>query len=228
MRITAFIPARGGSKGIPKKNLALLNGKPLIQYTIEAAKKSRYINDIFVSSDDSEIIGFCESVGVSVPYRRPEELATDSSSIVDTLMHALDWMGKRKELPYVIMLLQPTSPLRTANNIDEAVELFVSDGAESLISVHRMVEHPYECLKVAAGGWEYLVRPEKEAFRRQDYNEDFYYINGAIYIVKTDFFIREKKFVLENRTKLYIMPPEKGVDVDDALGLKKAECYFGL
>lgn len=222
----AFIPARGGSKGIPRKNLALLNGKPLIQYTIEAAQKSKYINNIFLSSDDYEIIKFCSSLGLSVPYQRPAYLATDGASMIDTVMHALDWLKNNMSLPDSVILLQPTSPLRTADDIDRAIESFLKESMDSLISVHKMIEHPYECVKLEREGWSYLAKPLKKVVRRQDYQEEFFYINGAIYIAKTEFLIRGKTFIVYGKTGLYFMNPANGVDIDNEFDLKRAEFYM--
>lgn len=227
MKIMAFIPARGGSKGIPKKNLAILNGKPLIQYTIEAARNSRYINDIFLSSDDDDIIEFCKSLGISVPYKRPAELASDASPVIDAILHALDWLkNNNREIPDSIMLLQPTSPLRRSRHIDESIELFLSARTESLISVHKMTEHPYECLSLKKDGWEFLAKPSIAIIRRQDYKDEFYFINGAIYLVKTDFLIRKRVFFIEGKTILYFMDPTYGIDIDNTFDLQKAEFYM--
>ncbi len=226
MSVIAIIPARGGSKGIPNKNLALLAGKPLIQYTIDAVQRSKSVSDIFISSDDPEIIDFCESLGVNVPYRRPPELAMDHSSIIDAVLHALDWLQQNTSLPENIILLQPTSPLRTVDDIDGAIELFLKTPTDSLISVHRMIEHPYECLKLENGGWDFLAKPATKAPRRQDYQEDYFYINGAIYLAKTAFLMRERSFVVEGMTGLYFMNPANGVDIDDMFDLKRAEYYL--
>ena len=226
MSVMAFIPARGGSKGIPNKNLVLLAGKPLIQYTIDAAQGSKSVSDIFISSDDPEIIDFCESLGVNIPYRRPPELAMDHSSIIDAVLHTLDWLQQNARIPENVILLQPTSPLRTADDIDGAIELFLKTSMDSLISVHRMIEHPYECLKLENGGWGYLVKPATQATRRQDYQEDFFYINGAIYLAKTELLMRERTFIVEGVTGLYFMNPASGVDIDDIFDLKRAAFYL--
>ncbi len=224
MKVLAIIPARGGSKGIPRKNLVPLNGKPLIQYTLEAAQKSSYVTDILISSDDAQIINFCEEFGIKVPYRRPVELATDEATMVDTIVHALGWLKENKFLiPETTLLLQPTSPLRTASHVDEAIELFVSGCADSLVSVHEMIEHPYECIRKKSNGWSYLAKPDIEVTRRQDYKEQFYYINGAIYMIRTDILLQEKTFVIEGKTMLYNMNPLCGIDIDDEDDIIRAE-----
>ncbi|MBW1740296.1 MAG: acylneuraminate cytidylyltransferase family protein [Deltaproteobacteria bacterium] len=227
MSVMAFIPARGGSKGIPRKNLVPLGGKPLIQYTIEAAKESEFIDEIFVSSDDKEIIDFCRSLGVDVPYTRPAELASDDTPMIDAVHDALRWKREKGlALPESVIVLQPTSPLRNALHIDAAIRQFKEEGAESLISVHEMLENPYECLKVMANGWELLAKLRKAAYRRQDYGERFYFINGAIYLAKTEFFEKCKCFFLEGESSLFFMPPECGVDIDNEHDLKRAEFYL--
>lgn len=227
MKIMAFIPARGGSKGILRKNLTLLNGKPLIQYTIEAAQKSEKIDEIFISTEDSEIIALCKSLGFEFPYIRPEELATDASSLVDVIIHALDWKKEnKKEIPDVIVLLQPTSPLRSPEDIDGAIEQFITKKVDTLLGVHAMIEHPYECIRLVGNSWSYLAKPSKEVYRRQDYKEKFYFINGAIYIAKTDFLIRQKKLIVEGVSDIYFMNPAHGIDIDYSFQLKLAEFFM--
>jgi CMP-N,N'-diacetyllegionaminic acid synthase len=229
MNILAFVPARGGSKGIPRKNIALLDGKPLIQYTIEAVRKSKYIpeEDIFISSDEDEIINFCQSLGLKVPYKRPASLAADESPMIDCIIDALKWNDVQYKKQYdCVLLLQPTSPLRTNGDIDGAIEMFMKSNAESLISVHRMAEHPYECLKLNDAGWEYLSKPNYQATRRQDYQEEFYFFNGAIYLAKTELILQTKTFFLEGQSALYVMMAEHGIDIDEISDLKLAEFHL--
>ena len=203
-----------------------LNGKPLIQYSIEAARNSTLINSLFISSDDHEIINFCKSLGVEVPYLRPASLATDEAAMIDVVLDALDWMGrKNRPLPEAVLLLQPTSPLRGARDIDRAIEMFVSSGAESLMSVNIMTEHPCECIRLKDGGWEFLLKPPPGVIRRQDYREKGYFINGAIYLTAVGFLQKEKSFVVEGRTVSYFMDAADGVDIDDMLGLMRAEFF---
>ena len=224
MSILAFIPARGGSKGIPKKNLALLNGKPLLHYAIEAAQSSRYVTDIFLSSDDPDIIKYGESLGVRVPYKRPNELAEDDTPTVDTVLHGLEGLKKNgSPLPEVVLLLQPTSPLRTSEDIDGAIEAFRSSGAKSLVSVHKQTEHPYKCMESTGEKWSFLRKPLEKTTRRQDYPDNFYTINGAIYLVSPEFIFSKKTFIVEGETTLYQMSQRNGLDIDEPLDLKLAE-----
>ena len=227
MRILAFIPARGGSKGIPNKNLALLNKKPLIYYTIEAAKLSCHVTDIFLSSDDPEIIRYSASLGIQTPYIRPSELAEDGTPTIDTVLHGLEWLrGNSPSLPETILLLQPTSPFRTPDDIDSAVEAFLSSTAKSLVSVHTQREHPYKCVESIGKNWSYLKKPAENNQRRQDYPDNFNIINGAVYIVSSDFIFSRKTLVVENETMLYHMSPRNGLDIDEPIDLKWAEFYM--
>jgi CMP-N,N'-diacetyllegionaminic acid synthase len=229
MNTLAFIPARGGSKGILGKNLVPLNGKPLIQYTVEAAMQSRLVTDIFLSSDDQKIIDFVKSLGIDVSYIRPASLARDDSSMVDTVVDGIKWLREEKGMIYdSVLLLQPTSPLRTSRHIDEIVELFCRENVESIVAIHKMLEHPYECIKMGNSKWEFLAKSSTNADRRQDYDEDFYFINGALYLCKTDFILRRKVFLIEGETALYIMSPSAGIDVDNIFDLKRAEFYLSL
>lgn len=225
MKILAIIPARGGSKGIPKKNIIDLNGKPLIQYTVEVAKESKKIDRVFLSSDDDEIITTVQKLGVYSEYKRPFTFASDTATAVDVVIDALDWLEKNENyIPDVVILLQPTSPLRVLSDIDSAIEQFTQSSKDCLVSVHEMVEHPYECLSnIGQDSWQYLRKQDIGVTRRQDYKDKFYYINGAIYIVNVDFFKKYKKFIMEKNTLFYIMPDERGIDIDVYSDLKRAE-----
>jgi CMP-N,N'-diacetyllegionaminic acid synthase len=228
LKVLAIIPARGGSKGIPKKNIANLNGKPLICYTIDAAKKSKTIDRIFLSSNDDEIINVSKKNDLYSLYIRPNELSNDTALTTEAIFHAVDWLKSTESYnPDIIMILQPTSPLRTPEDIDNAVEQFIESSKNCLVSVNEMVEHPYECVKnIETESWGYLEEQDTMATRRQDYNDKFYYINGAIYITTVDFFNKERVFIKENSTSFYIMPPERSVDIDNYSDLEKVEYYL--
>jgi CMP-N,N'-diacetyllegionaminic acid synthase len=227
MNILAFIPARGGSKGIPRKNLALLNGTPLIQYSIEAAQGSQYINNIFLSSDDLEIINFGKSFGLEVPYHRPTELADDETPMIDTVLHGLEWCQNEKDiLPDAVILLQPTCPLRSTADIDGAIEKFIGSKKNSLVSAHTLSEHPFESIETTSEGWRYLSRVFPPPSRRQDYPNNFFFINGAIYLASTEFIFSRKTFIDENESIIFPISQRNGLDIDDELDLKKAEFYL--
>jgi N-acylneuraminate cytidylyltransferase/CMP-N,N'-diacetyllegionaminic acid synthase len=224
LKILAIIPARGGSKGIPNKNIINLNDKPLIQYTIEAAKNSQKIDRIFLSSDNNEIIKTARKLGVNSRYIRPSHLANDTATAVDVVLDALIWLKENENyVPDAVLLLQPTSPLRISEDIDQAIKQFVLESTDSLVSVHKMIEHPNECVfDIENKDWKYLAKENKNATRRQDYKNDFYYINGALYLANVNFFKKEKVFIKEKNTSFYVMPHERGIDIDEYYDLDMA------
>lgn len=138
----AIIPARGGSKGIPYKNIMNINGKPLIAYSIEAAKQSKYIDYILVSTDDDKIKEVSLQYGASVPFLRPEEISNDTAKSIDVVIHGINYLKESGEEFDYVVLLQPTSPLRTSQDIDEAIEILIKNEKESLVSVCEVEENP--------------------------------------------------------------------------------------
>lgn len=227
--LLAIIPARGGSKGILRKNLVSLNGRPLIEYTIIAAQKSKFINEILLSTDDEEIANLGRKLGLDVSYSRPIELAKDTTSMIDTLEHGLRWVESESgKLPDYTMLLQPTSPLRSAQDIDAAVTLFNESSATFLVSVHEMGEHPYECIVGSGKNWSPLVTAPAGMLRRQDYKNNFNFINGAIYLGITTELLSQRSFININETYFFPMPRERGVDVDEYVDLYIAEALISL
>jgi CMP-N,N'-diacetyllegionaminic acid synthase len=219
----AIIPARGGSKGIPKKNIKDFCGKPMIAWTIEAAQKSKYISNIVISTDDQKIAEVCEGCGVDVPWLRPIELAQDNTPSHPVIVHALESFEKSNPRENIkgIVLLQPTSPLRNSEDIDEAIELFESNkSADSLVSIvkvpHNMVP---ESINIKIGDF---IEPlqAKSSVRRQD-KKEYYARNGAaIYITKYEF---AKDFILGNKIVGYEMSKLKSIDIDDEEDFKLAE-----
>lgn len=228
MTLLAIIPARGGSKGIPKKNIAPLGGKPLIVHTLEAAQGSTMISEIFVSTDEEEIAACCEAVGVSVPYRRPASLATADAKTADAVVDALNWLvdtGRPYEGPVIV--LQPTSPFRLAEDIDNAAKVFLASGAESLISVHTMTEHPFNCVEETPEGLRLLATSPKAPLPRQQFPDNFFVINGAIYIATQEFAHSERALFREHRSIPYKMDPARGIDIDTIEDLRLAEAILG-
>ena len=220
----AIIPARGGSKGRLDKNLVKLNGMPLIQYTIEAALGSNLIDDVILSTDSIQIKEFAASIGLTTEYVRPRHLATDSSSMIDTVLHCLDWyLTSCDKKVNDVVLLQPTSPLRTSIDIDSALDLYLTAGAHSLFSVNKLANHPFECISGNSGGWSYLAKSRNRTIRRQDYEEDYFFINGAIYITSKKYLKENKSFIEENKSLFYLMPTERSIDIDDLNDLNYAE-----
>jgi len=219
-KIIAIIPARGGSKGIPRKNVKLLAGKPMIAYTVEAALKSKYLDRVIVSTEDKEIAETSKKYGVEV-IKRPKRLATDKAGLTDVISHVLDILRRENYIPKLIILLQPTSPLRNTDDINRATELFLKDKAEFLISVCP-AEHP-PC-------WGFMIKnkylkpifePKYLEMTRQDLPKS-YMPNGAIYIFAPEVLSKYKSFH-SNKTLPYIMPPERSVDIDNEMDFMLAE-----
>lgn len=217
-RILAIIPARGGSKELPQKNILPLAGKPLIAWTIDAAYGSRYLDRTLVSSDSAEIAEIAAEYDGDVPFIRPAQLATDSSPIVDTLLHAVGEVG-----PYdYLVLLQPTSPLRTSMDIDRALELTINHQVRSCVSVSEVQKSPYwmyECTE--SQRLKPIITSAEVRTRRQDLPK-VYVLNGAVYVTRTDWLQVERGF-LNDDTLAYVMPQERSLDVDSELDLKLAE-----
>jgi CMP-N-acetylneuraminic acid synthetase len=142
MKILAIIPARGGSKGVPGKNIKLLNGKPLLAYTAEIALQSDYLTAIMVSTEDESIAAVAKSLGIKVPFVRPLALAQDDTPTIDVIIHALQWYEKQTIFFDAVCLLQVTSPFRTVGFLDKAIEKFIASGCDSLVSVQK-VPHEY-------------------------------------------------------------------------------------
>ena len=219
--VIAIIPARGGSKGIPRKNIRLLAGKPLIAYTTEAALQSEYLDRIIVSTDDEEIAEITKSFGAEVPFLRPMELARDDSPTIDVLIHAIEWLENNdKYIPDIIVLLQPTSPLTIAKDIDTAIELYIEKKADAVVSVCEAEHSPYWMHKIENGRLVDFVETIYES-RRQDL-PTVYRRNGAIWIASKDILMRQKTFFTGN-TYGYIMPYNRSVEIDTLLDMKLVE-----
>lgn len=214
MSLLAIIPARGGSKGIPRKNLAKVGGRSLVARAVDAAKLADVVTDIFVTTDDDAIAHECEQAGVEVRYRRPAHLAGDETGMMDVILDALDrFNGEHGFDPESIVLLQPTCPFRSAEDIEGAYGVLQDGGFDTVVSVHEMRESPYECVRENADGYALLARADG-AVRRQDYQDKFHFINGAVYVARTDFVRREKVLFREGETGLFHMDPLHGIDID--------------
>ncbi|KKO54971.1 acylneuraminate cytidylyltransferase family protein [Paenibacillus sp. DMB20] len=218
----AIIPARGGSKGVPRKNLRLVNGKPLIQYTIEAALGSCCIDEAAVSTDCPEIAAVSAQAGANVPFMRPAALAGDHSTTIDVLKHAVEFYEQELHIYFEhIVLLQPTSPLRNSKDIEKAYGIFLQNNADSLQSVSPAAQHPYLLRKFEDMQLKPYQAVEDERLRRQDL-EELYVLNGAIYIVKKEILMNENSLVGRKNCG-YIMPRSRSIDIDDELDLEVAQ-----
>ncbi len=214
--VLALVVARGGSKGLPGKNIKAVLGRPLIQWTTDAARQSRYVDRLVLSSDDPAIIAVAAQCGCEAPFRRPAELATDEASSVDVTLDAL------RRLPgYDIMvLLQPTSPLRTAADIDGALELLLSTGAPSCVAVRPAQDHPYWTYRVESNGrLAAFAEPTGGMPQRRQDLPPAWCVNGAVYAVWVDRFSLDRSF-LTRETVAYPMPTERSIDIDTAEDLE--------
>lgn len=220
----ALIPARGGSKGLPGKNIKNLCGKPLIAHTIGAALNASGIDRVVVTTDSEEIAEIAKQYGAEVPFLRPKELAGDTSSAVDVYLHAVDFLQKEsgQEIQKFMVLL-PTAPLRGSENIEQALKEFYEKKAETLISM-KEAETPVS--------WYYGMNEEgrvknlgfdgQNAVKNRQVNNVYYIPNGAIYILDTRL-LREKRTYYSDNTVAYLMSQEESVDIDCALDFKIAE-----
>ncbi|MBS3121391.1 N-acetylneuraminate synthase [Candidatus Woesearchaeota archaeon] len=221
MNIIAIIPARGGSKGIPKKNIALLAGKPLIAYTIEEAKKSKYINRIIVSTDSEEIANVSREYGAEVIIR-PKELAQDTTPTLPVLKHVLENVEK-EYCVNLIVVLQPTSPLRKVEYIDLAIKKLMDENCDSVVSVCKFDHSPAAIVSVEDDKLQ-MTSTNSNKFRRQDSN--LYLINGAVYVVKRDIMMKLDNYIVGGDIRIIVMPKEASVDIDEPIDLKLAESFL--
>jgi len=215
--ILAIIPARGGSKGIPRKNIKLLAGKPLIAWTIEEAKKSKYIDRLILSSEDDEIIRVAKEWGCEVPFIRPEELAQDNTPGVEPVIHAINILNEKYDY---VCLLQPTSPLRKDEDIDGCIEKCIINKSESCVSITEVNNHPYWMYEIEDDKLISLYN-DKNILRRQDLPK-VYTLNGAIYFSKISNLMKIRKFV-DNKTIGFKMNVESSIDIDTKLDFNIAE-----
>lgn len=218
-RIIAIIPARGGSKGIPNKNIVEVCGKPLIEYTISAAKESCFIDRIYVSTDSLQIASVCQSCGVEVSELRPKELANDQAKTIDTIKYTLRLLELKNEHYDYVVLLQPTQPLRRVFHIDEAIQLIVPSQRESIVSVTEVSEHPIFMRSLNADGQLKPILNVSSTVRRQDLGT-LYRVNGAIYINKVSHLL-ERNISLNDNDYPYIMEKEYDLDIDTEEDLKR-------
>jgi N-acylneuraminate cytidylyltransferase len=220
MNYLVVITARGDSKGIPKKNIKLLNGKPLIQYSIEIAKAIADDKDICFTSDSTEIIEVAKNLGLDIPYKRPAELATDTANSQDVILHALEAYETLNNKTYdAVILLQPTSPFRTLEQVKDCIQLY-DRSMDMVVSTKLASANPYYNLFEEDHGF---LKPSKKGnfTRRQDCPQ-IWEFNGAIYVINPAS-LRTEKMKEFIKVKKYIMSPETSIDIDTPLDWKIAE-----
>ena len=221
MECLVIIPARGGSKGIPHKNIKPLNGNPLIHYTINVARSVAKDEDICVSTDDPEIIKCVEDYGLKVPFVRPAELATDTAGTYEVLLHALDFYEKQGRHYDVVLLLQNTSPFRNAEHVKEALKLYRQD-IDMVVSVNQTKTNPYyNCFEDDSEGFLKKTLDSSNFVRRQDAPVTYEY-NGAIYVINAEQLKQKSLGEFTHRVK-YVMDDIHSVDLDNMIDWKFAE-----
>jgi CMP-N-acetylneuraminic acid synthetase len=223
IKYLAIIPARGGSKRLPRKNILLLQNKPLIYWSIDAALKTQYINEVIVTTDDIEIAEISKKYGAKVPFIRPNELANDTADSVSVVLHVIEYYKSQSVKIENIILLQPTSPLRTSEDISLAIELFEQKNADSIISVCPTEHSPLWCNTLPEDlSMDNFINPKYKNTRSQDL-PIYYRLNGAIYIIKSNILEKEKSFNTSKNSYSYIMSNEKSIDIDTKLDFIIAE-----
>lgn len=228
MKLLALIPARGGSKGVPGKNIRLLGGKPLIWYSYEAARTSNLFSEIVLSTDDPDIARVGREIGCMVPFVRPAHLATDSAKSIDVVNHTLSYLEAIGLIYDAVVLLQPTSPFRKNNLIEEAVQTLQKNKADSIVSV-RKVPHQYnphwvfeetndQILRIATG--------EPELISRRQELPEAYYRDGQIYITKSEILNKKKSFIGDRLTFLMNEYAGAGINIDTEADWQAAEQFL--
>lgn len=214
MKIIGLITARGGSKSIPGKNIKLLAGKPLIAWTIEVALQCTELSRLIVSTDDETIAGVARQWGAEVPFIRPPELAQDSSSHISVVLHTIHWLKEKEGFcPEYIMLLQPTSPFRTVEDMTNAIQLAKDKAAIAVIGVCEAAKHPYKTYKIIANGALECFIPSNIGYKYRQALPKVYEENGAIYLNKCTSLLKDQTFFPEGAIA-YVMPQERSHDVD--------------
>lgn len=224
MNIVAVIPARGGSKRLPRKNIKILDNLPLISWTINVAKEVTGLSKIIVSTDDQEIANIAEESGVIVPWLRPKNLASDNSTIIDVLIHCLDWLNTSDKMPDAIVVLQPTSPFRRATTIERAIDIFKRGDGSSVIGVSDSGHfHPHWSFTLDGNS---IIPSNLEGIkqRSQDLPKSFF-VNGYIYIVKTDTIFNQKTLFTKKCLPIEI-PQEESIDIDTEWDWNLAEFHL--
>lgn len=220
--VLGLIPARSGSKGLSGKNIKNFCNKPLIYWTIKPALASRCLDSVIVSTDSPKIAQISRKGGAWVPFLRPKYLAKDNSSTIDVILHALGFLKKMGKQYDLVMLLQPTSPLRSSEDIDNSIELLYRKKAKAVVSVCEAEHSPYWSNVLPADcNMGKFLRPEAENKNRQEL-PNFYRLNGAIYLADWNY-LKFKKSFFGSKTYAYIMPHERSIDIDTQIDFKIAE-----
>jgi CMP-N,N'-diacetyllegionaminic acid synthase len=226
-KVVAIIPARGGSKRLPGKNLLPLAGKPLIAWSIAAAKESRYVDTVVVSTDDDCIMAVANEFGAETPFRRPAEIASDTATSSAVLLHAIAWLQQNQRPHDIVIMLQPTSPLRSAADIDSALELLMAKNAQGVVSVCACEHSPLWANTLPADGSMGDFLPESiRGLRSQDLPA-YYRLNGALYLFNIPSLVRAGGIFYTNDTFAFRMERNSSVDIDTMDDFQLAEFLLG-
>lgn len=226
--VLIYIPARGGSKGIPGKNMHAFLGKPLIYQTLKIAKQIEdcYQGDIinFLSSDDDDIIAYGRNFGFDHEYKRPDRLASDDATIVDGIYHAIDWVKKntKQEVSHVLVL-QPTSPLRELAHVKKFIKNYWENKQNSTFSVIPMRQHSVECISINGDYWDYLKSPLRNTNQRQTYPQSDHFIDGSYYMCSIQFLKSNDCLVKKGYSVPFIIDDKFQIDIDEYEDLIMAE-----
>jgi CMP-N,N'-diacetyllegionaminic acid synthase len=224
--VLGLILARGGSKGLPGKNTRLLRGKPLVAWSVEAAKRSKYLDAVVISTDSDEIANAAIQFGAEAPFRRPPELASDTASSMDAILHALDWLRLQGRSFDYVALLEPTSPLREPHDIDQALELLQVSSAQSIVSVCQASSvHPAFMYRLHGNkSLTPYLSSDSKYLRRQDI-EPLYFLDGTIYIAKTATLSTLRSFY-HDQTLGFEVPKWKSPEIDDEIDFLYVEAIM--
>jgi CMP-N-acetylneuraminic acid synthetase len=220
--------ARVGSKSVPKKNIQIIAGKPLLCYTIEEALKSSYLNRYIVSTDDPEIQNVAIEAGAEAPFLRPAEFSNDNATSVSALQHAVSWaeQDKGKEYDFIVELMC-TNPLKTVEDIDACIHKLVATGADSVIAVHKVEDHhPIRIKKIVDDKIADFCLPEIPEIRRQDLKPEAYIRSGSIYALTRDHLMKDCKRYGSKNSRPYILSSNRAVNIDSKIDLFKAEAIL--
>jgi CMP-N,N'-diacetyllegionaminic acid synthase len=218
MKYAVIIPARGGSKGIPGKNIKMINGKPLIAWTIEHALSCEFVSNVFVSTDSEEIKEISIRYGADVPFLRPVEISGDEATTESAMLHFLFWAENNNLNIDNIILMQPTSPFRYENRLNKAIEQFEREGADSLLSVcksHRFI-WKMDFSGKSTANYDVNTRPRRQDIKSQD---EIYLENGSFYITKKDLFKKHENRLC-GKIKMHQMEPEESIEIDDPIDFR--------
>jgi len=225
IKVLGVVPARGGSKGVPRKNLKMLAGKPLIVYILEVALQTKTLDRVVVSTEDEEVAAVARKYGAGVPFLRPKELARDEVSLIPVVKHAMEYLDKQDWRADIVVSLQPTSPLTEPGDIENAVNKMIKTGCDSVVSVGKIEQHhPYQAMKLEEDKLIPLYKEGQRFLQRQDL-PPLYGFNGAIYVRKRELLENwgGEDFALGKDTRAITMDKEKSIDINSSLDFLIAE-----